>query len=88
MKLSLKPHHLKRCKDIALLTWKYNSSDLTKEFDGERLNDDKSPPAKEDSANFEELADDLEKMGPTFIKFGQLLSSRPVLLSEPYVKNF
>jgi ubiquinone biosynthesis protein len=34
----------------------------------------------------EELADDLEKMGPTFIKFGQLLSSRPDLLPEPYLK--
>ena len=28
----------------------------------------------------------LEKMGPTFIKFGQLLSSRPDLLPAPYLK--
>ncbi|MGD1089506.1 MAG: hypothetical protein ABR955_12395 [Verrucomicrobiota bacterium] len=60
MKSSLKPHHLKRYKDIAMLFWKYGTSDLAKEF-----------------------ADDLEKMGPTFIKFGQLLSSRPDLLPEP-----
>jgi ubiquinone biosynthesis protein len=87
MKLSLKPHHLKRYKDIAMLFWKYGSSDLAKEFDGEELKgDDKTPPAKTDSAKPEELADDLEKMGPTFIKFGQLLSSRPDLLPEPYLK--
>ena len=86
MKLSLKPHHMKRYKDIAMLVWKYGSSDLFKEFDGEGLNEDKSLPAKADSAKPDELADDLEKMGPTFIKFGQLLSSRPDLLPEPYLK--
>jgi hypothetical protein len=30
MKLSLKPHHLKRYKDIALLFWKYGSTDLAR----------------------------------------------------------
>lgn len=32
MKLSLKPHHLKRYKDIALLFWKYGTSGLAREF--------------------------------------------------------
>ncbi len=77
MKLSLKPHHLKRYKDIALLLWKYGNSDLAKEFADERADDDKLLPAKPGQATPEDLADDLEKMGPTFIKFGQLLSSRP-----------
>jgi hypothetical protein len=35
MKLSLKPHHLKRYKDIALLFWKYGHTDLAREFAGE-----------------------------------------------------
>lgn len=31
-----------------------------------------------------EFADDLESLGPTFIKLGQLLSTRPDFISEPY----
>jgi len=33
MKISLKPHHLKRYKDIALLFAKYSSPDFAREFD-------------------------------------------------------
>src|SRR6202789_1352332 len=87
MKLSLKPHHLKRYKDIALLFWKYGTTDLAKEFANDAGDDVKtSLPVKAGQPGPEELADDLEKMGPTFIKFGQLLSSRPDLLPEPYLK--
>jgi ubiquinone biosynthesis protein len=87
MKLSLKPHHLKRYKDIALLLWKYGASDVAKEFANEADGDEKPPlPAKTGQPTPEELADDLEKMGPTFIKFGQLLSGRADLLPEPYLK--
>ena len=87
MKLSLKPHHLKRYKDIAWLFWKYGTSDLAKEFANDELQDGESiRPGAKGQPNPEELADDLERMGPTFIKFGQLLSSRPDLLPEPYLK--
>ena len=87
MKLSLKPHHLKRYKDIAMLFWKYGNSDLAREFAHEAAGDEKALlTAKPGQPAPEELADDLEKMGPTFIKFGQLLSSRADLLPEPYLK--
>jgi predicted unusual protein kinase regulating ubiquinone biosynthesis (AarF/ABC1/UbiB family) len=87
MKLSLKPHHLKRYKDIALLFLKYGTSDLAKEFAQEDIGDEKKlPAAGPHQPAPEELADDLEKMGPTFIKFGQLLSSRADLLPEPFLK--
>ena len=87
MKLSLKPHHLKRYKDIALLFLKYGNTDLAKEFASEAGGDEKTlSAAKPGQPAPEELADDLEKMGPTFIKFGQLLSSRADLLPEPYLK--
>lgn len=33
----------------------------------------------------EELANDLETLGPTFVKLGQVLSTRPDLLPEPYL---
>src|ERR1017187_3010031 len=86
MKLSLKPHHLKRYKDIAVLFWKYGNSDLAKEFANDAAGDKNTLSAKPDRPAPEELADDLEKMGPTFIKFGQLLSSRADLLPERYLK--
>ena len=88
MKLSLKPHHLKRYKDIALLLYKYGRSDLAKEMELENLPDknEMTPTNPVDPAPGE-LADDLEKMGPTFIKLGQMLSGRPDLLPEAYLKG-
>lgn len=47
---------------------------------------EKSPRNPGDPAPAE-LADDLEKMGPTFIKLGQMLSGRPDLLPEAYLKG-
>jgi ubiquinone biosynthesis protein len=87
MKLSLKPHHLKRYKDIALLFLKYGTSDLAREFAQDDTGDEQGRlAAKPGQFAPDELAADLEKMGPTFVKFGQLLSSRPDLLPEPYLK--
>ena len=34
----------------------------------------------------EQLTDDLEAMGPTYVKVGQVLASRPDLLPEPHLK--
>lgn len=89
MKLSLKPNHLKRYSEIARLFWKYGTSDLAKEFEADAAaeGDEKEKlPPKSGQPTPEDLADDLEKMGPTFIKFGQLLSSRPDLLPPAYLK--
>jgi predicted unusual protein kinase regulating ubiquinone biosynthesis (AarF/ABC1/UbiB family) len=88
MGISLKPQHLKRYKDIAVLLWKYGRSDLVKQagleetLEDEALLSEKTEPPPEAKA----LADDLEKMGPTFIKLGQLLSTRPDLLPLPYLE--
>src|SRR5881397_437497 len=86
MKLSLKPHHLKRYKDIALLFAKYTSPDFAREFDlgGEFGATDDMAAAG--SPQPEELANDLERMGPTFVKIGQLLSNRADLLPDRYLK--
>ena len=88
MKMSFKPHHLKRYKDIAFLLLKYGRADLAKEFDLEKMADGEAlPPAKPGEPSPEDLADDLEKMGPTFVKLGQMLSGRPDLLPEAYLKG-
>ncbi len=42
--------------------------------------------AESESAPAEELAKDLENLGPTFIKLGQLLSTRADLLPGPYLE--
>ena len=85
MSTSLKLAHVKRYKDIAVLLIKYGRSDVVREagWDGEL------EPAKGtvvSTPKAEELASDLEAMGPTFVKLGQLLSTRPDLLPPPYIE--
>jgi predicted unusual protein kinase regulating ubiquinone biosynthesis (AarF/ABC1/UbiB family) len=84
MAISLKPEHLKRYKDIALILMKYGRADLVRsaglDASIEGMQDVQVPPAK-----MEELASDVEKLGPTFIKLAQLLSTRSDLLPQPYI---
>ncbi|HYH80938.1 MAG TPA: AarF/UbiB family protein [Longimicrobium sp.] len=90
MGISLKPEHVKRYRDLAKLMLKYGRSDLvqTAGLEEALLQEDAAetaPAAATGAHGPEELADDLEKMGPTFIKLGQLLSTRPDLLPQPYI---
>jgi ubiquinone biosynthesis protein len=87
MKLSLKPAHLKRYKDIVWLFWKYGRSDVARDLGDLEILDQRQsePKTGETSPKPEELADDLEKLGPTYVKMGQLLSSRADLLPAPYL---
>ena len=84
MAISLKPAHLKRYKDIAWLLVKYGRGDL-----GAGLREDLTEAQRVSSAGVpraEEFASDLEKLGPTFVKIGQLLSTRADLLPPPYLE--
>jgi ubiquinone biosynthesis protein len=82
MSLSLSPKHLVRYRDIARLLIRYGRSDLVRDLDIDGLQDnDRDAPLCEDAT---QLAADLEKLGPTFIKLGQLLSTRVDLLPKPY----
>ena len=74
MVVSLKPERLKRYKDVAMLLIKYGRSDLISAagLEGSVLPDEIA--AEHETAPAEELAKDLEHLGPTFIKLGQLLS--------------
>ena len=84
MALSLSPKHLARYRDIAKLLIRYGRSDLVRDLDIDGLEpEDKDTPLCEDAA---QLADDLEKLGPTFIKLGQLMSTRVDLLPAPYTE--
>jgi ubiquinone biosynthesis protein len=82
----LKPDHLKRYKDIVALLIKYGRSDLVREAGLS------TPAIRRESlavigneSQPEELASDLENLGATFVKLGQLLSTRGDLLPEPYL---
>lgn len=83
MALSLKPEHLKRYADIARLLIQHGRADLVKAVDVDLPDDEIAQEAV--GGDPEKLARDLEMMGPTFIKLGQLLSSRSDLLPEPYL---
>ena len=85
MKIKFQAIHLKRYKEIAALLWKYGRSDLVRQMGVDDLFDTR-PETKASGPPPEELADDLEAMGPTFIKIGQLLSSRSDLIPEEYLK--
>jgi ubiquinone biosynthesis protein len=84
MKISLKPQHLKRYAEITRLFLRYGRSDLVNELSLEGLETGAPPPP--DAPQPEDFADDLEKMGPTFVKLGQILSSRADLLPDAYLK--
>lgn len=86
MKISLKPHHLKLYQQIAALLLKYGRTDILQDFAPLETAEAKSLREPRGTVSPSELADDLERMGPTFVKLGQILSSRPDLLPEPYLK--
>jgi ubiquinone biosynthesis protein len=85
MKLSFKTQHLTRYREIARLLYRYGRADVFESFGFEH--DASEPrPRPNGGPNPDELASDLETMGPTFIKLGQVLSTRSDLLPEPYLR--
>jgi len=85
MALSLKPKHLKLYADVVWLLGKYGRGDLVK---GAPIVDDPldrgTPPSI--PAEAKELASDLEKLGPTFIKLGQMISTRSDFIPPAYME--
>ena len=76
---------LGRYGDIARLLWKYGRSDLVRRAGlAPELRDEEAPAPDDGRAG--ELADDLEALGPTFVKLGQLLSTRADLLPAAYLE--
>ncbi|MCA1614124.1 MAG: AarF/ABC1/UbiB kinase family protein, partial [Acidobacteria bacterium] len=86
MSISLKPEHLKRYKDVVMLFVKYGRSDLVKGTGLEGAVAQEEIAAGAASPVADELADDLERLGPTFVKLGQLLSTRADLLPPAYLE--
>src|SRR5688572_27727616 len=76
--------HLKRYKEIVRLLWKYSRSEIVRRANAS--DSDAEPlPETNDNVSPAQLADDLEAMGPTYIKLGQVLAGRPDLLPPAYI---
>lgn len=93
MGLSTDPKHLKRYGQIARLLVRHGRGDVVKraglESALESMEDE--PPTSDAehvklSDRAESLAVDLEEMGPTYVKLGQLLSTRADLLPPEYLE--
>lgn len=76
---------LRRTKEIARLLLRYGRSDVLEAAQRDPLLADFEPPPAEAREEAEQLARDLEALGPTFIKLGQVLSTRGDLLPPPYL---
>lgn len=86
--MKLSASHLKRYREIVSLLWKYGRSDLVEHM---RASDGFDPegakPAGTQGGSPEELAADLEAMGPTYVKLGQVLAGRPDLMPAAYLHS-
>jgi ubiquinone biosynthesis protein len=88
MAISVRPEHLLRYKDIAALLVKHARGDIAAHaragLDG--LEQDPDAFDADVKADADALAKDLEGLGPTFVKLGQLLSTRADLFPPPYLE--
>jgi ubiquinone biosynthesis protein len=93
MGLTIDPKHVKRYGRLAALLARHGRSDIVRQAGLEGVLDagypeDGEPVASDagEEERAEALASDLEAMGPTYVKLGQLLSTRVDLLPAPYLK--
>jgi ubiquinone biosynthesis protein len=84
MALSLRPEHLRRYKDVALLLFRYGRGDIVRRAGLSELLPEETGEADRGAQAARGLADEVERLGPTFIKLGQLLSTRPDIVPPAY----
>lgn len=83
MRLKIEPSHVQRYRQIAVLLARHGRGDLVRSSGMDAVLDEEAAEGDPEAAA--RLADDLEAMGPTFVKLGQLMSSRVDLLGPPYI---
>ncbi len=86
--MSVLPDNLLRYQKFFGFMLKYWNSELFTQTAASALSDESKDEKDQTSYDQtpEELVDDLKEMGPTYIKLGQLLSTRPDLLPDKYLK--
>lgn len=84
--MSILPENLARYQKFLSFMLKYWNSDLLNETASNALEEETARTFSDYEQSPEELVEDLKQMGPTFVKLGQLLSTRPDLLPDRYLK--
>ena len=86
--MSVLPDNLVRYQKFIGFMLKYWNSDLFQKTAATALDENQTEDKESEvyDQTPEELVEDLKKMGPTYIKLGQLLSTRPDLLPDAYLK--
>lgn len=80
--------HLGRFTDIIGILLKYGFDDLVHRLDiSFKGIMDRKPSVDAGLSTYERIRMILEELGPTFIKFGQILSVRPDLLPQPMIRE-
>lgn len=85
MSLSLKPDHLKRYRDIAMLLLRYGSVSMMERMTADAIIAAEMP-GEMDNGEGAGLADELERLGPTYVKLGQFFSTRSDILPPSYIE--
>jgi predicted unusual protein kinase regulating ubiquinone biosynthesis (AarF/ABC1/UbiB family) len=85
MSLAVSPKNVGKYTEFLSLIWKYGNRHFLKTIGLQKLpgfngKDEDASPGPED------LAEDLEKLGPTYIKIGQLLSAQLNILPPKYME--
>lgn len=82
----MKAEYLRRYRDIGKLLVKYGFFELVRMMGLGDLLEKKQSFLPDNAVQGEELAKDLEELGPTFVKLGQFLSTRPDFLPPEYTQ--
>jgi predicted unusual protein kinase regulating ubiquinone biosynthesis (AarF/ABC1/UbiB family) len=84
MALTFRAERLRRYKDLAFLLFRYGRRDLVARSGLSDLLPEEPREIAGDGAP--DLAADVERLGPTFVKLGQLLSTRPDIVGPTYAE--
>lgn len=84
--MSILPDNLERYQKFLGFMLKYWNSDLLNETASNAMEEETARTFKDYEQSPEELVEDIKQMGPTYVKLGQLLSTRPDLLPDRYLE--